>query len=143
MTRPRRGDDQAVDPAGEDQPRECLVRLLLVVVVGEEHREVALRRPGEGAADDVRIDGVHEGRDEHPDRAGLRTPEAPRERVRAVSEVPRGGEDALPQRLPDRQGRIGVDDARCDRRRSTRRARDVDEPARAAGGKALPGATSA
>jgi hypothetical protein len=90
MTRPRRGDDQAVDPAGEDQPRECLVRLLLVVVVGEEHREVA-----------------------------------------------------LPQRLPDRQGRIGVDDARCDRRRSTRRARDVDEPARAAGGKALPGATSA
>ena len=79
----RRRYDEPVDPAFEDEPREDLACLLLLEVLGQEHRVPTLRRLTERASHELGVDGVLERGHEHPQRSGLRAPQPARGGVRA------------------------------------------------------------
>jgi hypothetical protein len=125
-------DDEAVDPAVPDQAfidvlggagaiRRQRVRL------DDEDEPTGLCGGLLDAMGDVREADVVEARDDEPDRAGAPRPQAARERVGSIPEVPRGIEDALARLGSDLLGRVAAEDARRGRGIDLGSAGDVRE----------------
>jgi hypothetical protein len=108
--------------------REDLARLLLLEVLREHHGETELRRAAKRTPHELRIHRVPERRHEHAEGTGGLSAQAPGGRVRAVAELAGGVDHALPELLADAQRRVLVQDARCDRLRSSRDVGHVGQP---------------
>ena len=119
-----RGNEQAVDRAGLQQPAERLLRLPLSPARHDERVAGELSLPGD-AGDHGAVHRIREVRENESERLGACTRETARRGVGAVPELFDGRQDAGPSRRRCRRFGVVVDHARDQARVDSGGIRDI------------------